>query len=232
MKCRGMPTLDEARRINEAIVEAYLESNPGAFEAVAFAGERMQEALDLAEKAHGMCAKAATLMCGIAWAQPFAGANKRTAVALARLMLNRSGFDFDCPAGESADGDRLRRLLYEAQGRRSCLDPGAVLRAQVYLWPRLRRAAAEPFKAAARRIIRENAGLFDYMAREEPLPEALSAEEKEAEETAEKRPDAWALADRILRARNCRASSFTPRDIRLLAGPRGPTLRTPRGGAA
>ena len=232
MEGHGMPTLDEARRINEAIVEAYLESNPGAFEGVAFAGERMQEVLDLVERASGMCAKAATLMCGIAWAQPFAGANKRTAVALARLMLGRNGFDFDCPAGESAGSDRLRRLLYEAQGRRSCLDPGAVLRAQVYLWPRLTKTAAEPFEAAVRRIIRENAGLFDYMAREEPLPEDLSAEEKEAEAMAEKCPDARALANRMLRTRNCRASSFTQRDIRLLAGPRGPTLRTPRAGAA
>ena len=134
-----MPTLDEAGRINEAIVEAYLESNPGAFEAVAFAGERMQEVLDLAEKAPGVCAKAATLMCGIAWAQPFAGANKRTAVALARMMLNRNGFDFDCPAGGSADGDRLRRLLFEVQGLRSRLDPDTVLKTQIYLWPRLKK---------------------------------------------------------------------------------------------
>ena len=216
-----MPTLDEARRINEAIVEAYLESNPGAFEAVAFSSERMQEVLDLVERASGMCAKAATLMCGIAWAQPFAGANKRTAVALARLMLNRNGFDFDCPAGESAGGDRLRRLLYEAQGQRSCLDPGAVLRAQVYLWPRLTRIAAEPLEAAARRIMRENAGLFDYMAREEPLPEDFSAEEKEAEVMAEKCQDVGALADRILRTQNRHAASFTPQMIRLLIGPRG-----------
>lgn len=132
-----MPTLDEARRINEAIVEAYLESNPGAFEAVAFSSERMQEVVDLVERASGMCAKAATLMCGIAWAQPFAGANKRTAVALSRLMLNRNGLDFDCPA--DSDSDRLRRLLFEIQGRRSCLDPDTVLKTQIYLWPRLKK---------------------------------------------------------------------------------------------
>lgn len=232
MEGRGMPTLGEARRINEAIVEAYLESSPGAFEAVAFASERMQEVLDLAEKAPGMCAGAATLMCGTSWAQPFAGANKRTAVALARLMLSRGGFDFDCPSGAGAGADRLRRLLYEAQGRRACLDGGTVLRAQIYLWPRLKPAGAEPFGAAARRIIRENAGLFDYMAREAPLPEALSAEEKEAEETAEKCTDVGALANRIIRARNGHAASLTPRDIRLLIGPREATLRTPRAGAA
>ncbi len=134
----GLPTLDEARRINEVIVEAYLESNPGAFEAVAFAAERMQEVLDLTDKASGICAKAATVMCGTAWAQPFAGANKRTGVALARLMLNRNGFDFDCPGGDGGD-DHLRRLLFEIQGRRAYLDPDTVAKTQIYLWPRLRR---------------------------------------------------------------------------------------------
>lgn len=79
----------------------------------------------------------------------------------------------------------------------------------------------EPFEAAARRIIRENEGLFDYMAREEPLPEALSAEEKEAEEMAKKCQDVGALADRILRTQNRHAASFTPQMIRLLIGPRG-----------
>lgn len=220
MDGRGMPTLDEGRRVNEAIVEAYLEANPSAFEAVAFAGERLQEVLDLAEKATGMCAKAATVMCGVAWAQPFAGANKRTGVALAKLMLGRIGFDFDGPAGASG-GDRLRRLLIEVQGRRTYLDPGTVAKAQAWMWPRLKRRGAEPFEDAVRRIIGENGTFFDYMARETPLPAALSAEEREAEEMTEKRADMAALGARILRTRNRHAASFTPAMIRLLIGPRG-----------
>lgn len=139
MEGGGMPTLDEARRVNEAVVEAYLEANPGALEAVAFAAERMQEVLDLTDKASGMCAKAATIMCGVAWAQPFSGANKRTGVALARMMLNRNGFDFDCPAAGGSDGDRLRRLLFEIQERRSRLDSDTVKKTQIYLWPRVKR---------------------------------------------------------------------------------------------
>lgn len=218
MDGRGMPTLDEARRINEAIVEAHLEANPGAFEAVAFAGERMEDALDLAEKATGMCAKAATLMCGTAWAQPFAGANKRTGVVLAKLMLNRSGFDFNCPG--CGGGDRLRRLLFEIQGRRACLDPSTVAKAQVWMWPRLKRRGAEPLEDAVHRIISENRALFDYMARETPLPAELSAEEREANEMAEKCTDMAALGERVLRARNRHAASFTPAMIRLLIGPR------------
>lgn len=215
-----MPTLDEARRVNEAIVEAYLEANPGAFEAVAFAAERMQEAIDLAGEASGMCAKAATVMCGVAWAQPFSGANKRTGVALARIVLNHSGFDFDCPAvaSGSGDADRLRRLLYEIQGRRSRLDPCTVLKAQVFLWPRLRRGGCGAFGDAVRRIIRENGAFFDYMAREPPLPAALSAEEKEAGEMAKECTDAEALAERIIRTRNRNAASFTPEMIRRLVG--------------
>lgn len=78
----------------------------------------------------------------------------------------------------------------------------------------------EPFEVAVRRIIRENAGLFDYMARETPLPPALSAEEREAEEMAEKCGDVAALADRILRERNRHAASLTPQMVRQLIGPR------------
>lgn len=219
MERRVVPTQGEARRVNEAIVEAYLESNPGAFEAVAFAAERMQEVIDLAEGAPGMCAKAATVMCGTSWAQPFAGANKRTGVALARLLLSRGGFDVECPEGGSGS-DRLRRLLYDAQGRRASLDRGTVLRMQAYMWPRLRgrEAGAEALEAAVRRIIRENAGLFDYMARETPLPAALSAEEREAERLVGECADAGALAARMLRAL---APRLSPRTARLLAGPRG-----------
>ena len=227
-----MPTLDEARRVNEAIVEAYLEANPGAFEAVAFAGERMQEVLDLARETPGTCAKAATLMCGTSWAQPFAGANKRTGVALAKIMLNRSGFDFDWPVG---DGDRLRRPLLEAQGLRARLDPGTVQVAQALLWSRMRRRECrEAFEDAAGRIIRENAELFDYMGRETQLPAGRSAEEKEAEEAARGCTDMGAPAERIIRARNRHAASPTPEMIGRLIGPRGggPTSSTPRAGAA
>ena len=216
-----VPTQGEARYVNEAIVEAHLESNPGAFEAVGFAAERMQEVLDLAEESPGVCAKAATVMCGTSWAQPFAGANKRTGVALARLLLSRVGFDVELPEGGSGS-DPLRRLLYEAQGRRASLDGGTALRMQAYMWPRLRVREPErgPLEAAVRRIIRENAGLFDYMARETPLPAALSAEEREAEEMAEKCGDVAALAGRILRERSRHAASLTPQMVRLLIGPR------------
>lgn len=238
MEDHGMPTLEEARRVNEAIVEAHLEANPGAFEAVAFAGDRMQEVLDMAEEAPGACAKAATIMCGTSWAQPFAGANKRTGVALARIALNRSGFDFACPA-DVGGADRLRRLLYEAQGLRARLDPGAVRGMQIFLWPRL--AAHEGgggFEDAVRRIVGKSAWLFDYMARESPLPAALSPEEKEAEEMARKCTDMGALAERILRARSRHAALLTPEMVGRLIGPRGgrggggPTSSTPRAGAA
>ena len=215
-----MPTLDEARHVNEAIIEAYLEANPGAYEAVAFAADRMQEVLDYVKTAHGACARAATIMCGVAWAQPFSGANKRTGVALARLLLNRNGFDFDCPTTGGIDSDRLRRTLYEVQGRRACLDPEAVLKVQVFLWPRLRTGEHEAFGDAVSRIIRENGAFFDHMAREAPLPAALSAEEAEANEVARKCTDVVALAERIIRTQNKNAASFTPGMIRRLVGAR------------
>lgn len=78
----------------------------------------------------------------------------------------------------------------------------------------------ESFEGAVRRIIRENGAFFDYMARESPLPAALSAEEKEAEEMVKECTDAEALAMRIIRTRNRNAASFTPEMIRQLVGPR------------
>ncbi len=78
----------------------------------------------------------------------------------------------------------------------------------------------KPFEDAVRRIIDENRAFFDYMARETPLPATLSAEEREANEMAEKCTDMAALGERILRTRNRHAASFTPEMIRLLIGPR------------
>ena len=123
--------------LNRSIIEEYKEANPGAFEAIGFSKNRMQGVLDRVEACHGLCAKASVLMCGIAWAQPFSGANKRTAVASAKALLGRHGLDIDCSL-DSGNADSLRRLLLEIQKRRAFLDPDVLLKAQIYLWRCLR----------------------------------------------------------------------------------------------
>ena len=224
MSDSGVPSLDEMKALNEGIIKAYRKANPGAFEAVGFSRNSMQDVLDLVEACQDLCAKASVLMCGTAWAQPFSGANKRTAVASAKILLGRHGLDIECSL-DGGGGDRLRRLLLEVQGRRACLDHDVVAKAQICVWKSLRRHATEPFSAMARRIIEENARLFDYMAKEPPLPAGLSAEEAEAERLVAEwgkrgggRPPAGE-AERILRTENPHAGSFSPEMIRMLAGP-------------
>lgn len=223
MNDSGVPSLDEMEMLNRDIIEAYLQDNPGAFEAISFDRNSMQGVLDRAEACDGLCAKASVLMCGIAWAQPFSGANKRTAVASAKVLLGRHGLDIDCSI-DGGSGDGLRRLLLEIQERRACLDPGVLLKTQVCLWRRLRRQAPESFSAAARRIIEENARLFDLMGKEAPLPARLSTEEEEVERLISKwgtrngaRPPAGE-AERILRAQNPHAGLFSTEMIRMLVG--------------
>lgn len=220
----GVPSLDEMKALNEGIIKAHRKANPGAFEAVGFNRNSMQDVLDRVEACQDLCAKASVLMCGIAWAQPFSGANKRTAVASAKILLGRHGLDIECSL-DGGSGDRLRRLLLEVQGRRACLDHDVVAKTQICVWKSsLRRHAAEPFSAMARRIIEENARLFDYMAKEPPLPAGLSAEEAAAERLVAEwgkggggRPPAGE-AERILRTENPHAGSFSPETIRMLAG--------------
>lgn len=223
MNSSGVPSLEEVETINRGIIEAYLKANPGAFEAIGFDRNSMQDVLDRVGACHGLCAGASVLMCGIAWAQPFSGANKRTAVASAKVLLGRHGLDIDCSIDDGS-GDSLRRLLLEIQELRACLDPGVLLKMQICLWRRLRRQSPEPFSAAARRIIEENASLFDLMGKEAPLPARLSAEEEEAERLIRKwgtrngaRPPAGE-AERILRTQNPHARSFSTEQIRMLAG--------------
>lgn len=85
----------------------------------------------------------------------------------------------------------------------------------------------EAFSAMARRIIEENEGLFDYMAKEPPLPARLSAEEEEAERMTrgrEARDGAFLPAEeaeRILRTKNPYAGSFSEEMIRMLVGSDG-----------
>ena len=84
--------------------------------------------------------------------------------------------------------------------------------------------AHESFNAMARRIIEENAVLFDYMAKEAPLPARPSAEEEEMERMIKEwgpRVDARlpaGEAERILRTENPCAGSFSAERIRMLVG--------------
>lgn len=134
----GVPSLDEMEMLNRDIIEKYLKANPGALEAISFNRDSMQGVLDRVKECDGLCAKASVLMCGIAWAQPFSGANKRTAVASAKVFLRRHGLDVDCSLDDES-GDSLRRILFEIQERRACLDPVVQLKTQIYLYRHLRR---------------------------------------------------------------------------------------------
>lgn len=138
MNGSGVPSLDEMETINRDIIEAYTKANPGAFEAIGFNRNSMRDILDRVEACHDLCSKASVLMCGIAWAQPFSGANKRTAVASAKVLLGRHSLDIDSSIDDD-NGAGLMRLLLEIQERRACLDPGVLLKTQIYLWRRLRR---------------------------------------------------------------------------------------------
>jgi len=57
-------------------------------------------------------------MASIAWAQPFCGGNKRTAILITANFFHHNGIELIIPE----DGKELRRLLYDIQEDRSGLN--------------------------------------------------------------------------------------------------------------
>lgn len=69
--------------INKGIIQEWLEQNPTAFEAVNVNHDKLKEILTTVNKQENLIMKAAYLLGGISWSQPFSGGNKRTAFVCA-----------------------------------------------------------------------------------------------------------------------------------------------------
>jgi len=87
------------------------------------------DTLKVNDDLQGLIKKGAYLMASIAWAQPFSGGNKRTAILTAATFFHHNGAEMDIPE----DDKELRRLLYEIQEERTRLNETVMGRIIFYI---------------------------------------------------------------------------------------------------
>ncbi len=122
-------------KINEGIIFEWLEKNPKESESFAVDEEKLDKILKIVEKQDNPISQAAYLMAGIAWAQAFAGGNKRTGVTAADTLLRLNGFKMQ--AQEQNDIDYIRKLLFEVQDERTAINEDVLGKIVLYLVRRL-----------------------------------------------------------------------------------------------
>ena len=123
--------------INKGIIQEWLEQNPTAFEAINVNHDKLKEILTIVNKQENLIMKAAYLLGGISWSQPFSGGNKRTAFVCADTILRLNGFRFSIESKN--EQEYLRKLLLEIQDERSRLNEDVMAKIILYVSKRIRK---------------------------------------------------------------------------------------------
>ena len=124
-------------QINKGIIEEWNQKNPMKKETFHADGDRLTEVLDMVRKYDDFITKSAIIMGGIAWAQPFSGANKRTGVVCADTWLRINGYTLTTEGDE--DREYLRSLLFEIQEKREEVDDFTLAKIILYVAKRLQK---------------------------------------------------------------------------------------------
>lgn len=90
---------------------------------------KMFDELEVSDDLEGLIKKGSYLMASIAWAQPFCGGNKRTAILITANFFHHNGIELIIPE----DGKELRKLLYDIQEDRSGLNQSVMERIIFYI---------------------------------------------------------------------------------------------------
>lgn len=129
-------------QINKEIIKEWNQANPGIKEDFCADEHRLNEAYDFAKKQEDfmpqsayIMAQSAYIMAGIAWAQPFCGGNKRTAVISADTWLRINGYTLTIE--DDMDREYIRSLLFEIQESRSEMDGFTLSKIILYVSKRL-----------------------------------------------------------------------------------------------
>lgn len=123
--------------INKGIIQEWLEQNPTAFEAVNVNHDKLKDVLTTVNKQENLIMKAAYLLGGISWSQPFSGGNKRTAFVCADTILRLNGFRLSIESKN--EQEYLRKLLLEIQDERSKLNEDIMAKIILYVSKRIRK---------------------------------------------------------------------------------------------
>ncbi|MHB8602737.1 MAG: Fic family protein [Nitrosotalea sp.] len=108
--------------INRKIIEEWNDRHPEQPEFIVASQSRLDEVLELVRQAgeesdseEKLIIKSAYLLGGLAWAQSFSGANKRTAILSTTIFLRRNGLRFTIPRVQQRE---LRKMLFDVQEQR------------------------------------------------------------------------------------------------------------------
>ncbi len=123
--------------INKGILKEWNEKNPDNIESIAVNEDRLDEVLEMVKKYDEPIIRAAYLLAGISWTQPFSGGNKRTGFVSADTLLRMNGFIL--VVNTQSDIDYLQSLLYEIQESRSELDDMTLAKIILYLTKRIKK---------------------------------------------------------------------------------------------
>jgi prophage maintenance system killer protein len=108
--------------INRKIIEEWNDRHPEQPEFIDVSRSRLNEVLEIVRQAgeesdleEKLVIKSAHLLGGLAWAQSFSGANKRTAILSTTVFLRRNGLRFTIPKVQQRE---LRKMLFDVQEQR------------------------------------------------------------------------------------------------------------------
>lgn len=123
--------------INRKIIDEWNQRHHERPEFVDVSRSRINEVLqtvrqvkDDADFENKIITKAAHLLGGLAWAQAFSGANKRTALLSTSIFLRRNGFRLIIPKEQQR---MLRKMLFEVQELRDKPDPEVIHEIILYI---------------------------------------------------------------------------------------------------
>jgi len=123
--------------INKGVIQEWIEQNSKSFEGVGVDDNELEKILQMVDEQESIIMKASYLVAGIAWAQPFAGGNKRTGIVSADTLLRMNGYRLVIDTDD--DIEYLRKLLYEIQEERSVLNEDTLAKIILYVSKRIRK---------------------------------------------------------------------------------------------
>lgn len=123
--------------INRKIIEEWNRRHSEQSEFINVSRIRLDEVLQIVKQAgkesdpeEKIIIKGAYLLGGLAWAQAFSGANKRTAILCTTVFLRRNGLRFTIPKEQQRE---LRKMLFEIQEQRDTLQPTIINKIILYI---------------------------------------------------------------------------------------------------
>lgn len=123
--------------INHEIIKSWNKEFPAKAESFGVNEDRLTEVLQLVNQNEEPLVQAIFLMVGISWAQPFSGANKRTAYICADTLLKMNRYRM--VINSKKEKDYLIGLLNEVQVNRVELDSTILIKISIYVMKRTKR---------------------------------------------------------------------------------------------